>query len=252
MRKYIIFISAIIISLVIFIIGCTKEEEFSPVKPSEDSPKPDNINVNPGINGVVINEVYYNNSDANDIRWVEIFNTTDKPVDMTGWLVNPDGGGLMCNCIWCVFGNVMIQPYEYIIGVMYNTANSNIAKLRTKYNIPDNIRIKTGFAVIPNESTLPLPGGDQTYLYLYQLLDENGNQIQTYEEFGSANNPTSQYIDYVNYDGYINDNSECIGTVPEISPGQSIARYKPGLDSNNMADDFYIEDSPTPGRENNQ
>ncbi len=247
MRKYIIFISAIIISLGIFIIGCTKEEEFSPVKPSKDSPEPDNVNVNPGINGVVINEIY-RAIGTNDIQWVEIFNPTDKLVDMIGWQVPHD----WVNTPFVGFGNLMIQPNEYIISVMYNIDDSKVENFKTKYNLSDNIKIEKVLVGIP--FTILSPSGDPLlggYFSLVQLLNENLNSIPP-RDFMNTSPIIYRTIDLVHYDEYLSDNSYCVGTTSSVSPGQSIARYKPGLDSNNMADDFYIEGSPTPGRENNQ
>ena len=221
------------LSAALLLSSCDKEKKENPLEPNNQ--EQDNVNVNPGVNGVVINEVYYNSIDTNDLQWVEIFNPTDKPVDMSytklpsWWL----------NILYVGFGYFIIQPNEYIIIVYQDISDSCLSTFKEKYNISNDIRIIKLHVGVPCQILDAIFG-------LMQFLDENLNPARMQDA------STNIIIDLVHYDGYTNDRPECIGTIPPVSPGQSIARYKPGLDSNNMTNDFYIEDNPTPGKENNQ
>src|SRR5687767_9262120 len=39
--------------------------------------------------GVVVNEVFYNApDDLDDVQWVELYNTADRPADLNGWTLD--------------------------------------------------------------------------------------------------------------------------------------------------------------------
>lgn len=160
---------------------------------------------------VVINEVLYDPIGADlGYEWIEIHNTSDLPIDLSGWKIQA-GGTSFANVI--TFPSIIIPPFGYLV----------IGEL----NVP--------FADIVVSKLSFQNGGSATDGI--RIVNQNLEIIDTL------------LYDEPNSNGLPADNPLYIESSAQATPsGQVLARI--GQDTDNSANDFIVSNNPTPGEKN--
>ena len=129
---------------------------------------------------IVINEINYNSSDDFDPEdWVELYNRTDKAIDISGWLFKDEND----DHIFTISGNTIIGADEYLVLTKDSSA------FRFKFPDVDNYVGNLGFG---------LSGGGE----LTRLFDSNNslrdfveyNDTSPWPELADGNGPTLELI----------------------------------------------------------
>jgi len=168
---------------------------------------------------LLINEVMYNPT-FNDYynEWIELYNPTDKPIDVNGWSITDNaeedpiqGDDINGN------GTTIIPPYGYAIITDSNT------HVYDNFTIPENaVKLR--------------------------VEDNNiGNSLGNGNDKIILKNATGAIVDAIEWGS---DYTDIPGSpMSGVDEGHSMARYV-GVDTNNTSTDFYDENNPTPGSEN--
>ena len=180
---------------------------------------------------IVINEVYYHPVNGKDsgrgAEWVEIYNPTNAPVNISGWKISdnpvPDGSN---EGYWEFPQGTTINPGEYIV-VTGDAAEFN-------KDFPD---ITPDF---DTNFTNSIP--DVTKGGSFSLADD-GDDVHLFNSSGVE-------IDVMWYGN--GGDLESTNAAPDVPAGHSIARYYNAEDTNNPSADFYDESPPTPKSQNGQ
>jgi hypothetical protein len=177
---------------------------------------------------IVINEVMYDpHGPDTGKEWIELKNTGLQPINISGYELNAASGD------YYTFPELIVPPGAFVVvhwrksGTDDTDFSNNVAHLYTG---------TTGFS------------------------NNMGNTNGWVALFNSSTHSSSTIIDYVEYgsgDQTWENAAVAAGIwqeddfIPDVDQGHSIARYSPGYD-NDLSSDFYDEDTPTPGSENNQ
>ncbi len=178
---------------------------------------------------VVINEVFYDSPGTEpDEEWIEIYNPTSTPVNISGWYLtddpsyeSPGGEGSYR------FPNGTIIQADSFIVVAYN-GTAFYAKynfypdfefVNTTSSVPDMVVVSTGIALGNS--------GDDIHLF-----DSSGVEIDVVW-YGSCGD-----LDYAPYNQT---------AAPDVAAGHSIGRNPDGNDTDNCTADFADYANPTPG-----
>ncbi len=121
------------------------------------SPGQDDTGTVPELGAVVINEILAH-SHGSDPDWIELYNTTDEPIDISGWFLSDDNDNYMK---FRITAGTVIEPHGYV--VFYENQHFNNAQ---------NPGCLKPFALSENGETL----------YVRSGLDANNNLTGYYEE----------------------------------------------------------------------
>ncbi|HRT51273.1 MAG TPA: lamin tail domain-containing protein [Anaerohalosphaeraceae bacterium] len=121
------------------------------------SPGQDDTGTVPELGAVVINEILAH-SHGSDPDWIELYNTTDEPIDISGWFLSDDNDNYMK---FRIAPGTVIEPHGYV--VFYENQHFNNAQ---------NPGCLKPFALSENGETL----------YIRSGLDANNNLTGYYEE----------------------------------------------------------------------
>lgn len=161
--------------------------------------------------GVVINEVVVNpDGDDRDQEWIELFNASDAPVDVSGWSIRWGTSS---------FSNEEMLGSETLSAGEYALVGSELVGAAFLANL------SLGNAVSSSDGI--------------QLVDETGAVVDTLI-YGSPNSDA-----WADDSGEL-----AISMAMVSGSGQSIARAEDGLDSDFSAEDFVVLDVPTPAGPN--
>ncbi|MFC1928922.1 carboxypeptidase regulatory-like domain-containing protein, partial [Chloroflexota bacterium] len=165
-----------------------------------------------GMNPVVINEVYYNNT-GTDHQWIELYNSAGGPEDVSGWKIRVPG------TTYTIPDSTDISGGGYMV-VHWATDGTNVTG-----------NVYTGTAGI---TPMPILAGDV-------FFTDEGDGAKDYVEYGAggqanefmAGGPQWPAGDYV----------------PGVLQGQSIGRGNNGYDTNKSSD-WQTFPAPTMGQMN--
>ena len=151
-------------------------------------------------------------------EWIELYNPTDKPIDVEGWrIVDNNEEDLIEGDDVNGNGTTIIPPHGYAIITDSDTQvydNFVVAEDAIKLRVEDN---SIGYRLGNREDKL--------------ILKNATGAIVDAIEWG---------FDYIDVPG---------SPIPDVNEGYSIARYT-NVDTDNTLADFYDETDPTPGSEN--
>lgn len=164
-------------------------------------------------NGIVINELNYDDSSTDDFEFVELYNASGNTVDISGWqLVEEDGSGASGNIHTIGAGTILAPGSFWVIG-MPSVPNVNEALSYSLENGPDSVHLtdasgtfQDGVAWEVQRWTNALP----TWLEGEGL----GGDIQLHEHGGMNQNSISRAID-----GLDTDDNGCDFRVLPWTPG---------------------------------
>lgn len=162
---------------------------------------------------VVINELFYDAvGDDGDQEWVEIFNQSADPVDLSGWRLER-GGTAFANAFTFPAGAVIV-PGEFLL---VGEPAVPDARYRADLNFQNGGEASDGARLVNGEE---------------RVID-----VVLYDSPNTSNLP---------------DESGSPGTsfAPDVSAGHSLARVPDGADTNASAADFLDAATPTPGAPN--
>jgi hypothetical protein len=164
--------------------------------------------------GVVINEFNQNT----DEEWIELFNSTSRPVDLAGWRIEW-GTSSYNKSIVLPVAQLASDGY-YVIG----TPQDGVDWL--DYSMDMDMGNATS-----NADSIRLVCEDDTVHVLDTVI---------YAEEGKSND-----------DGWLDDNNSNTNSLaPVAEKGMSSARIPNGVDTQNSGDDFKAVTTPTPGEPN--
>ncbi|MCA8953009.1 MAG: lamin tail domain-containing protein [Planctomycetes bacterium] len=165
---------------------------------------------------IVINEFSYDDSGANDRVFVELYNRTTGPVDISGWVLRGHDGTATGN------GTVVIQPNTVLFPGEFFVVGQAAGVPNVDQDVPGmNTVLETG----PDGLTLELPNGFVLDSVVWQYAGWT-NPVPSWLEgdglFGDVFNPDTnpQSASRV-FDGYDSDSNGCDFRVQLWSPGSS-------------------------------
>lgn len=165
---------------------------------------------------VVINEISIDSvsgTGGTEDDWVELYNPTDEPVDVSGWSVQKTAGsgGSLVKVI--LSGTIPAQGYFLIV--------RNGSATNEDLKASADMLAATSFSLSAGNSVYLLNNNDD----VISVSDEN---IVDLAGFGQT------YF----YEG--------VAPVPSIPEGKSVARIPAGEDTDQNSVDFKVQDEPTP------
>jgi len=178
---------------------------------------------------VVINEVFYDSTGAEpDEEWIEIYNPTSNPVNISGWYLtdDPNYAAPGYEGSYRFPNGTVIQANSFIVVAYNGTAFFNkynfypdFELVNTTSSVPDMVNISTGMALGNS--------GDDVHLF-----DSSGVEIDAVW-YGTGGD-----LDYAPYNQT---------AAPDVPAGHSIGRNPDGNDTDNCTADFADYATPTPG-----
>ncbi|MCR9243840.1 MAG: lamin tail domain-containing protein [bacterium] len=170
----------------------------------------------PSTAAVVINEFSYDDSGANDRVFVELYNRTTGPVDISGWILQGYDGTTTGN------GSVTIQPATILMPGEFFVVGQAAGVPNVDQDVPNmNTVLETG----PDGLTLELPSGAVVDAVAWEYAGWS-NPVPPWLEgdglFGDTLNADSnpQSASRV-FDGYDSDSNGCDFRVARWSPGEA-------------------------------
>ncbi len=184
-------------------------------------------------NHVVINEVYYDAPSGYDepqCEWIEIYNPTSQDVDISGWRLTDDpsfdasGEGY-----WEFPSATTISAGQYILVVNDATYKGEFSNLFPGVTPDFDTNTSNSISDVSKGGSLNLANsGDDVHLF-----DSSQNEVDAMW-YGNGGDVGST------------------NAAPDVSAGHSLSRYYNAEDTDNPANDFYDESSPTPNAQNSQ
>jgi len=106
---------------------------------------------------ISITEIMYNCRGANDIEWIELLNTTNSPIDASGWYISDDDVYPATGEGQAVLpASTVIQPGERVIVNLWNSPDFAL------WQMPENVRVINALCTDPGSLN---NGGDNIALY---------------------------------------------------------------------------------------
>ena len=181
---------------------------------------------------VVINEVYYDAPSGYgepQCEWIELYNPTDNEVDIAGWMISDDPAHDGSNeGVWTFPAGTTIPARGYLLIVNDATYKGQFSSLFPGVTPDFDTNQSNSIPDVSTAGSLSLRNnGDDVHLY-----DSEGTEIDVMW-YGSGGDVGSG------------------NAAPDVSAGHSLARYYNAEDTDNPSADFYNENNPTPGAQNN-
>jgi len=177
---------------------------------------------------VVINEVFYDsNGTEPDEEWIEIYNPTSNPVNISGWYLSDDPNYTSPGAEGSYrFPNgTVIQNNSFIVVAYNGTAfyakygkYPDFELVNTTSSVPDMVVVSTGMTLAND--------GDDVHLF-----NSSGTEIDAVW-YGNCGD--------LNYEPYNQT------AAPDVAEGHSIGRNPDGNDTDNCTADFADYATPTP------
>jgi hypothetical protein len=187
----------------------------------------------PSLAPVVINEISYDDDSTDNLEFVELWNRTAAPIDISGWVLRGrEGVGTSINQTFTFAGaagsgTTMIAPGQYLLVSNVAVPNHNPA-----FVIPGDF--------LENGGTTTAPGSDGL-----TLDDDLGNVIDAVVwEYAAWTNPVPVWLEGQGLQGGNQLNAPALGR-----GSQSWQRWLDGYDSNDNGLDFCTMEW-TPGAAN--
>lgn len=170
-----------------------------------------NIIIQLEAENVKINELFYDPIGADsDYEWIEFYNPTSQTINLENWQL--ESAGTSFESIF-TFSQIEIEPQAYLL---------------------------IGEALVPNchiYTTLSFQNGGSATDGVRIISPSGYTDTILYDAPNSNNLPSDQ-------------NNPGIYFSPDVSDGNSLARYQDGVDSDNCAEDWFESAQPTPNAAN--
>lgn len=81
------------------------------------------VGVASAVNELIVSEIMYNSAESTDVEWIELYNNSDDPIDLTGWWIVDDdpvdhthvplSGILAPHAVWVMAGTEALFTAKY-------------------------------------------------------------------------------------------------------------------------------------------